>query len=114
MDGYAQGGGGADSPGQDANGGEGIKCSITGTEVIYATGGGSNVPTSNADPGTGNGGRQGNGQENTLGGDSYSGGSGVVIVRFLRIQGSYVQCALKLVEKFMQKRIDIKNKCIIK
>ena len=73
----SQGGGGAGGPGQNANGGPGIESAITGYPTIYAAGGGSNVPASDGEPGTGNGGRQA-GPYAT----SYAGGSGVVIVRF--------------------------------
>jgi hypothetical protein len=74
-----QGGGGAGGPGSGSSGGPGITSSITGASVIYAAGGGSNVPAENGRQGTGNGGQQGGyGPPAT----SYAGGSGIVIVRF--------------------------------
>lgn len=74
-DSYPQGGGGAGGKGIDTAGGPGITRSITGTPVSYAAGGGGSI---NGEQGTGNGGKGGQG----VGGYSYSGGSGVVIVRF--------------------------------
>jgi hypothetical protein len=77
------GGGGAGSAGNLANGGSGITRFITGTAIIYAAGGGSNVPEANAPANTGNGGRQA-GVGPALIATSFAGGSGVVIVRFPR------------------------------
>jgi len=93
------GGGGAGAPGGNGapsvsgNGGAGLASSISGSSVYYAGGGGGGAYASGRTPGTGGQGGGGTGQSsggtaNTGGGGGagsgtgYSGGSGIVIIRY--------------------------------
>ena len=87
------GGGGAGGPGETTgtsspgNGGVGYKCSITGVERYYAGGGGGYRPNSPTVGGAGGGGAGGQSGVDGLGGGgggNAKGGSGTVIIRFLR------------------------------
>ena len=92
-DGYAGGGGGANTPGEPGTsagsgaGGEGLTSSITGTPVIYGAGGAGGVGGSasgvSAAPNTGCGGGGGSGDKANAG----EGGSGIVIIRY-KLDGS--------------------------